>query len=257
MKATEIPLTSNVETHEVTSVTPPSSCPSPMEMQQETDTDLTAETLVCLFEQKRGIAYDEKARPSQLASARILLDLKLPLTTEVVARVYDECCDDWWREHYGALHVSHLVERERNHGQPRIIRLLQRVQAKAQRKKHSPAQANNSSTTGSNFPPGMVVHIPDVLQSGTIIGADTPYGWTGWVWSGTLPEPVRLVQWNGAIVPLDDALKEGYNGGWERFHPHESDDLGALVRKYQAQGVLPQSASLLEGGNKNEPISAY
>jgi hypothetical protein len=224
------------------------SCVSEPEIAQEVDeaphTNLSAETIVGLFEQKRGQVYDAKTRSHQLAAARTLLALQLPLTAALLTHMYDECYDDWWREHYGALHVSHLVECERSHGQPRIVRLLQRVQAKARRKMRPPTQTRTSSTTMSSLPPEMVGHIPDVLQDCTIVGSVTPYGWTGWAYSGNVAEPVRLVQWNGAIVPLDDALKQGYNGGWERFGTGGSDDLDALVRKYQAQGDLPRSDCL-------------
>jgi hypothetical protein len=230
----------------------PLSCASELETAQEIDevphTDLSAETIVGLFEQKRGQVYDAKTRSHQLAAARTLLALQLPLTAELLTHMYDECCDDWWREHYGALHVSHLVECERSHGQPRIVRLLQRVQAKARRKMHPPTQARASSTPVSSLPPEMVGY----MQDGTIVGSDTLYGWTGWAYSGNVPEPVRLVQWNGAIVPLDDALKQGYNGGWERFRSGESNDLDALVRKYQAQGILPHQDYLNEGANNDE-----
>lgn len=234
----------------------PSSCASEPETAQEgdeaPDTDLSAEAIVGLFEQKRGQIYDAKTRTRQLASARTLLALQLPLTADLVTRMYDECYDDWWREQYGALHVSHLVERERSHGQPRIIRLLQRVQAKARRKTHPPAQARTSSTTMSSLPPEIVGPIPDVLLDCTIVGSETPYGWTGWAYSGTHAEPVRLVQWNGAVVPLDDALKQGYHGGWERFCTGENNDLDALVRKYQEQGILPHLDYLNEGANNDE-----
>ncbi len=226
------------------------------EVDEAPNTDLCGETIVGLFEQKRGQIYDAKTRTHQLASARTLLALQLPLTAELVTRMYDECYDDWWREHYGALHVSHLVECERSHGQPRIVRLLQRVQTKARRKMHPPAQAKASSAPMSSLPPEMVGHIPDVLQDCTIVGSVTPYGWTGWAYSGNVAEPIRLVQWNGAIVPFDDALKDGYNGGWERFCTGGSDDLDALVRKYQEQGILPHHDYLNEGGSHDEQVIA-
>ena len=214
--------------------------------------DMTAEDIVSLFEQKQGKACDENTRPVQLTSARTLLNLHLPLTADILARVYDECCDDWWREHYGTLHVSHLVERER-HGQLRIVRLMHRVQTKAKRMMHPPEQPTNSRPATSGLPPGATAYPPDVLHSCTITGSNTPCGWTGWASSPRQFEPVRLVQWNGTVVPLDDALKDGYHGGWERFRSHESDDLDALVQKYQQQGILPHTDTLNEGANRNEP----
>src|SRR5579872_3775834 len=234
---------------------------SAIDAQQKADEaqhlSITADDIISVFEQKQGKAYDEKMRQLQLASARILLNLQLPLTAEAIGHIYDECCDDWWREHYGTLHVSHLVECERSHGQPRIVRLLQRVQAKARWKMHPPAQVSSSSTPISSLPVEMLRNMPDVLQHGTITGSATPNGWTGWAYSDTDAEPVCLVQWNGAIVPLDDALKAGYNGGWERFRPVECDDLDALVRKYQAQGILPHNEYLNEGANNDESCIAH
>lgn len=103
----------------------PPSCPAP-------EPPLDAEAIVRLIEDKRGIPYDSVSRSRQLTAAQRLLTLSLPLTVDILERVYDECCDPWWQQHFGALHVTHLVEREKSHGELRILRLLKRVQAKKQ-----------------------------------------------------------------------------------------------------------------------------
>lgn len=90
---------------------------------------LSAEALVALVERKRGTLYDAQARQCQLVAARTLLDLNLPLDLSLIERLYETCNDDWWQAHYGDLHLTHLVEREK-HGQPRITRLLARLQAR-------------------------------------------------------------------------------------------------------------------------------
>jgi len=91
---------------------------------------LDPEAIVRLVEYKRGIPYDTASRSCQLHSAQQLIDLQLPLDVELLERVYDECCDPWWQQHFGDLHVTHLVAREKQYGEPRIMRLLKRVQAK-------------------------------------------------------------------------------------------------------------------------------
>lgn len=102
--------------------------PSPVDPPTPPEATLSAEALVALVERKRGMLYDVQARQCQLAAAYTLLDLNLPLDLALVERLYDACYDDWWKAHYGDLHLTHLVEREK-HGQPRITRLLARLQA--------------------------------------------------------------------------------------------------------------------------------
>jgi len=96
----------------------------------EPGTSLDPEAIVRLVEYKRGSPYDTTSRSRQLRSAQHLIDLQLPLDVQLLERVYDECYDPWWQQHFGDLHVTHLVEREKQHGEPRIVRLLKRVQAK-------------------------------------------------------------------------------------------------------------------------------
>jgi len=100
---------------------------SPGDPSEPSEATLSAEALVALIERKRGTPYDAQARQRQLVAARTLLDLKLPLNLALVERLYDACYDDWWKAHYGDLHLTHLVEREK-HGQTRIMRLLARLQ---------------------------------------------------------------------------------------------------------------------------------
>jgi hypothetical protein len=101
--------------------------PSPGEPSAPPEVILSAEALVALIERKRGTPYDAQTRQRQLVAARTLLGLKLPLDLALVERLYDACYDDWWKAHYGDLHLTHLVEREK-HGQIRIMRLLARLQ---------------------------------------------------------------------------------------------------------------------------------
>lgn len=168
------------------------------------DASLTDEVIVSLYEYKHGCRYEEESRPFQLQAARALLGLRLALSVDLLEQVYDECCDKWWREHYGELHVSHLVEKEKNHAQRRIVRLLKRVQSRRQvaATTNGEGSATASTTTG---------------------------------------EPERMVMWKGRLVPEEQAYKEGYEGGFERFKKgeHPDDDLEASLKRLQAEGKLP------------------
>jgi hypothetical protein len=179
----------------------------------DSDALLTDEVIVSLYEYKHGTSYDEEERPFQLQAARALLGLRLTLSVDLLERVYDECCDKWWRDHYGELHVSHLVEKEKNHGQRRIVRLLKRVQSRSQ---------VTASVAGAGETP-----------------ASTP--------TGNL-EP-RMVMWKGHLVPEEQAYAEGYEGGFERFKKgeHPDDDLEATLKRLQAEGKLP----MFEGVSNN------
>lgn len=86
---------------------------------------LTAEHVVQLFEEKRGVPYDGLMRERQLQAASSILSL--PLDRRRLEQMYDECYDNWWRKHFGSLHVHHLAETEWSSGQQRASRLLQRV----------------------------------------------------------------------------------------------------------------------------------
>jgi len=122
---------------------PPASPPEP-------GTPLDPEAIVRLVEYKRGIPYDMASRSCQLHSAQQLIDMQLPLDVELLERVYDECCDPWWQQHFGDLHVTHLVVREKQHGEPRIVRLLKRVQAKMN---HAASVSTPSSQATGRHPP--------------------------------------------------------------------------------------------------------
>lgn len=115
------------------------------------ETPLDAEAIVRLIEEKRSIPYETTARSRQLYAAQQLLALPLPLTVDVLERVYDECYDPWWQQHFGDLHVTHLVEREKQHGEPRITRLLKRIQVKM----------NNAASVSAPSSPGTELHPPN------------------------------------------------------------------------------------------------
>lgn len=102
--------------------------PSPDEPPDSPEVALSAEALVALVERKQGAAYDTQTRQRQLTAARMLLDLNLPLDLAGFEHLYDASYDEWWKAHYGDLHLTHLVEREK-HGQLRIMRLLARFLA--------------------------------------------------------------------------------------------------------------------------------
>jgi hypothetical protein len=211
---------------------------------------LTTEAIVALVERKRGMPYDAATRSRQLEAARHLLAMHFPLDAVLLERIYDECCDQWWHEHMGELHVSHLIERERRHGQPRILRLLKRVQSKDL---HQTARATrNAAIAGGSSQKALPLPLSACLQDKvqttgfTITGESGPYGWTGWGWSADGSEQLRLVTWNGQIMLEDEAYQHGYYGGWERFRPgtHPDDDLDAAYARLVAQGKLPGPCSM-------------
>jgi hypothetical protein len=269
-----IVILSKAETSPITSISPaplqvrlvPASTSSPKQHETGLDTTemakaeeramssqtepLTTEAVVALIERKRGTPYDAATRSRQLEAARHLLEMHLPLDTTLLERIYDECYDTWWQEHMGALHVSHLVEHERRHGQPRILRLLQRVQSK-DRRQTARATSNTVATRGSSqntLPLPLSACLQDKVQTPdfTITGESGPYGWTGWGWPADGSEQVRLVTWNGQIMLEDEAYQHGYYGGWERFRPgnHPDDDLDAAYARLVAQGKLPGPCSM-------------
>jgi hypothetical protein len=110
-------------------------------------------------------------------------------------------------QHYGDLHVNHLIDHEKSGGgQRRIVRWLNRL-------KHA-------STAAASAPP--------MSPNGSAVSA-----------AGEQQE--RMVLYRGQLRPESEARQEGYNGGFENYREgeHEGDDLEAMVRKYQAQGLLP------------------
>ncbi len=212
-------------------------------------TPLSTEAVVALIERKRGTPYDATTRSRQLEAARHLLAMQLPLDAALLECIYDECYDAWWQEHMGALHVSHLVEHERRHGQPRILRLLQRVQSK-DRRQTARATSNTAVASGGSqntLPLPLSASLQDKVQAPgfTLTGESGPYGWTGWGWPADGSEQVRLVTWKGQIMHEDEAYQQGYYGGWERFRPgtHPDDDLDAAYARLVAQGKLPGPCS--------------
>src|SRR5579875_2676749 len=105
------------------------------------DEPLSPEAMVALVERLLGVGYDAAARARQLQAARQLLAMKLLPDLATLSRLYALCYDDWWRQHYGLLHLTHLVERETS-GQPRILRLLARL---------TPAPASPSAPSSVSF----------------------------------------------------------------------------------------------------------
>jgi hypothetical protein len=90
------------------------------------DEKLLPEALVALVERLLGDSYDAQARVCQMEAAQTLLAMNLVADLSTLERVYAACYDDWWRQHYGKMHLTHLVEREKS-GQLRIVRLLARL----------------------------------------------------------------------------------------------------------------------------------
>lgn len=122
---------------------------------------LSTEALVAWMERKRGMPYDAQERSHQLAAARMLLDLNLPLDLVTLERVYDATYDDWWKQHFGELHLTHMVEREKA-GTLRITRWLARLQAPA-------CSSTPSASTATSRPPRPTVaplEVRIVLRAG-------------------------------------------------------------------------------------------
>jgi hypothetical protein len=57
---------------------------------------------------------------------------------------------------------------------------------------------------------------------------------------GSPPDPSQVL-WRGRMIPIAQAEKQGYLGGWERFAPgdHPDDNLETVVRRLQEEGKLP------------------
>lgn len=53
--------------------------------------------------------------------------------------------------------------------------------------------------------------------------------------------PTRMIWWNGREIPEEQAYREGYEGGFERFKKgdHPDDDLEAVARRLLAEGKIP------------------
>jgi len=115
---------------------------------QAKDEPLSPEAMVALVERLLGRPYDAAARARQLAAARSLLAMKLVADLSTLERVYAACYDDWWHQHYGPMHLTHLLEREKS-GQPRIARLLARITAGRAPQHASAAPASAQAEGGS------------------------------------------------------------------------------------------------------------
>ena len=170
------------------------------------DAALTDEIVVQLWEYLRNARYDDLTeRGSQIRAARKLLKLRLPvpLSVDLLERVYTTFFDSFWKQKYGELHVGHLVDTERS-GKIRIVRWLSRLQAE----EDAPAETGTAeSLNGANG------HVATV----------------------------RMVMWKGRQIPEAQAYQEGYEGGFERFKKgdHPDDDLAATLKRLQAEGRLP------------------
>jgi hypothetical protein len=172
------------------------------------DAALTEEVAVQLWEHLRGLAYtDKEERVAQLRAVNALLkmQLPLPLSVDLLEQVYVTYYDNFWRSKFGELHLSHLVETERSSGQRRIVRWLNRLRSQVA---------------------GPTVSTAEPARQVVISASSTP--------------PVRMIEWKGRLIPEEQAYREGYNGGFERFLDGDdpNDDLEALVKKFQAEGKI-------------------
>jgi hypothetical protein len=173
-------------------------------------TPLSDEVVVQLWEYVRGARYEDKdERSSQIRAARTLQSLPLitQLTVDLLEKVYNTYYDDFWRRRYGTLHLTHLVAIENSTGQRRIVRWLNRLCFP----QPDPASAQ-----------------PPVDRSYATDASGRRY-------------PERTIFWKGRVIPEEQAYKEGYYGGFERFLPGKApeDDLEALVIKYRKEGKIP------------------
>jgi hypothetical protein len=179
---------------------------APVLARPASDAVLTDEIIVQLWEYLRCARYDNQ-RSAQLRAAHKLLGLRLPvsLSVDLLARVYNTFFDPFWKQKYGELDVSHLVDTERS-GKIRIVRWLARLQAEAE----------------------------DTASAGTR-AVENLYGANGHTAN------TRMVMWNGRLIPEKQAYQEGYEGGFERFKKgdHPDDDLEATLKRLQAEGKLP------------------
>jgi hypothetical protein len=166
---------------------------------------LSAEIVVQLWEWLRGERYAPKERLREAQAASRLLEMKLPLalSLNLLEEVYHLYRDEFWQSRYGDLHLSHLIGKERS-GSLRIGRWLLRLKS-----------GIASSTHGTRS-----------RASIEVIRAPRP--------------PVRLIEWQGRLVPEEQAYREGYQGGFERFKPgdHPDDDLFAAAARLRAEGKL-------------------
>ncbi len=178
----------------------------------ESDTPLSSKVIVQLWEYLRGVRYEDAGEyAAQIQAASTLLEMRLPLvlTVDVLERVYVKYYDDFWRDKFGELHLSHLIETERSTKQIRIVRWLNRLRPQLAGKV---VDADKSKAQGSVE--GNVVRANDASS--------------------------RMIEWNGRWVTEEEAYQDGYQGGFERFLPgdHPDDDLLAVAQRLQAEGKI-------------------
>ncbi|HEY4384518.1 MAG TPA: hypothetical protein VGN34_08615 [Ktedonobacteraceae bacterium] len=91
---------------------------------------LTDEATVAHWERLHGRVYGSREWGVQLHAAHTLLGMELPasLSLDLLQRLYETYLDDFWKEKYGQLHLSHLIETEHSSGQVWVVRWMHRLQ---------------------------------------------------------------------------------------------------------------------------------
>jgi hypothetical protein len=142
----------------------------------------------------------------QLRAVRALrrLDLAVPLSLPLLQCLYETYFDDFWKQMYGALHLSHLIQVEKSSGQVRIVRWIQRLSLQAVGK--PPEGGIRTTPTGEKALSVLETHAPDLS------GEATPS------------------QGQGGF----ERFREGDD---------PDDDLAAVVKRLQAEGKLPVLAA--------------
>jgi hypothetical protein len=126
-------------------------------------------------------------------------------------QVYRTFFDAFWQKTYGELRLAHLAGIERSSGQRRIVRWLHRLLAQAK-------------------------------QDGSPIAAGSaPANTRAGIEHKGYAQSMRLIEWKGVLMPEEQAYREGYQGGFERFKKSDDpdDDLESAVKRLQAEGKLP------------------
>ncbi len=98
------------------------------------------ETAVQIVEAKLGKPYRDSAREKQINAAKRMFKEDRSLTRAQFEDAYNERNDEWWHEHKGLLHLTHMVEKDRVHD------MLDRIEARTRYK------PNNGHSTGKKPP---------------------------------------------------------------------------------------------------------
>jgi hypothetical protein len=169
---------------------------------------LNGEAIVSCWEDLLGQRYAPQMRMAQwrAASALLQMSLPVPLSLALLQQVYETYCDDFWKQRYGTLHLSHLVQTEKRSGQVRIVRWIARLLL--QERGYGVQKGSEGDRVAT---PGTTFSVLEMAEP-------------------SLSEPAMSAQ---------------DKGGFERFRDGDDpdDDLDAVVKRLQAAGRLPVLAA--------------